>query len=205
MKKNKSVIIASIICLLPILFGLTYYNDLPDNIVTHWGVNNEPNGYMGKVFFIFFVPILMMILELITIYFNNKKYKFMKEKIRLFYMSIIPFITITLYITTILYNKGGNIDIRKIVCFILGILIIVVGNYIPKGRMENNYFVKKNTLIKNSKAWDKIKKVYGYCMVIIGFLLIASIFFYSIVSIIAIILLILLPIIMVIYSYCCNF
>ena len=40
----KSLIITSIVCLLPIIFGLIFYNSLPENIAIHWGIDNNANG-----------------------------------------------------------------------------------------------------------------------------------------------------------------
>ena len=42
LKKNKlKVVISSIIILLPILFGIIMWNDLPDIMTTHWGADGN--------------------------------------------------------------------------------------------------------------------------------------------------------------------
>lgn len=48
LKKNKiKVIISSIIILLPALFGIIMWNDLPDIITTHWGADGNADGLSG--------------------------------------------------------------------------------------------------------------------------------------------------------------
>ena len=49
----KSLIITSIVCLLPIICGLMFYNELPESIAIHWGIDNNPNGYFSKPAFVF--------------------------------------------------------------------------------------------------------------------------------------------------------
>ena len=54
LKKNKiKVIISSIIILLPVLFGIIMWNDLPDILTTHWGADGNADGLSGKVFAVF--------------------------------------------------------------------------------------------------------------------------------------------------------
>ncbi len=49
----KSLIITSIVCLLPIICGLMFYNELPESIAIHWGIDNNPNGHFSKPAFVF--------------------------------------------------------------------------------------------------------------------------------------------------------
>ena len=49
----KSLVITSSVCLLPIICGLIFYNNLPESIVIHWGIDNKPNGYFTKSGFVF--------------------------------------------------------------------------------------------------------------------------------------------------------
>ena len=42
---KKMILLTSIITLFPIFIGLLLWNQLPDSLATHWGINNEPNGY----------------------------------------------------------------------------------------------------------------------------------------------------------------
>ena len=64
LKKNKlKVVISSIIILLPILFGIIMWNDLPDIMTTHWGADGNADGFSGKVFAVFGPPIILLILH----------------------------------------------------------------------------------------------------------------------------------------------
>lgn len=49
LKKNrKTLILTSIIILLPILVGIVLWNKLPDTMATHFGIDNEANGFSSK-------------------------------------------------------------------------------------------------------------------------------------------------------------
>ena len=72
LKKNKfRVIISSIIILLPILFGILMWNDLPDIITTHWGADGNADGFSGKVFAVFGLPFIHLVLHFVCLLFTS--------------------------------------------------------------------------------------------------------------------------------------
>ena len=64
-KKYKiTIIITTLITLLPILFGLIVWNRLPEQIATHWGADGQADGYSGKTFAVFGMPCILAVLQL---------------------------------------------------------------------------------------------------------------------------------------------
>ena len=60
MKKKidwKILIITSLICLIPIIFGVILYDQLPEQMAVHFGVNNEPNSFAPKRYFVAYLVI----------------------------------------------------------------------------------------------------------------------------------------------------
>ena len=50
-KQNKKLLLlTSVITLLPVFIGLFLWNQLPDSVATHFGLNNQPDGYSSKAF-----------------------------------------------------------------------------------------------------------------------------------------------------------
>lgn len=61
MKANKkSLIIASIVTILPVFIGIILWNRLPDVMATHFGTNNEADGYSSKAFAVFGLPVILL-------------------------------------------------------------------------------------------------------------------------------------------------
>ncbi|HJJ87737.1 MAG TPA: DUF1648 domain-containing protein, partial [Methanocorpusculum sp.] len=58
-----TLIITSVLTLLPLFAGLLLWNVLPDVLVTHWGIDNQPNGYMSKAAVVFGLPFFMLALQ----------------------------------------------------------------------------------------------------------------------------------------------
>lgn len=182
----KSLIFTSIVCLLPIICGLMFYNELPESIAIHWGINNNPNGYFSKPAFVFGMPIMMLVLQVfgcIVSDLSDKNPEANKKAVTV-YKWIIPIITVVLYIVTMAVSLGNDLDIRKIVMILLGILFIILGNYMPKVRSDY-YINSKMFLIKNrdEKLVNKAIKISAYGLIICGILFILSILFKPVVSV----------------------
>lgn len=200
----KSLIITSIVCLLPIICGLMFYNELPECIAIHWGIDNNPNGYFSKPAFVFGMPIIMLALQIfccIVSDLSDKNPEANKKAIKV-YKWIIPILTVFLYIVTIAIALGNNLDIRKIVMILLGILFIISGNYMPKVRsdyyMNSKIFWVKN---RDEKLVNRAIKISAYGLIIYGILFILSILFKPVVSVVVLIAMLLFCIFIYLYVY----
>lgn len=203
----KILIITSILCLLPILIGLYYYNELPNKVPIHFNINNEPDNYGSKEFAIFGLPLIMFLTQIfccVICDIGNKEQK--KYKLITVSKWIIPIITIIIYITTIGFALGYNIDIRRIACLCVGIVFILIGNYMPKtdqkvafrtGIHLHDIYLGK----LDEKHYRKIARLTGYTFMLSGILMLISLFFKPIFTVIALTLVILVSIIITIYAF----
>ena len=72
---------------MPIICGLMFYNELPESIAIHWGIDNNPNGYFSKPAFVFGLPIMMVEIQVFCYVVSNLSDKNPEEnrKERLYY------------------------------------------------------------------------------------------------------------------------
>ena len=189
------LIITCIVCLLPMLFGISMWNALPESIAIHFDINNNPDNFASKAFAVFGMPMLMVVLQVICCIINDENaYKHgERKKFTAVTKSIVPFMSVVLQTLTLGYALGWNIDIRKFVCVIVGVILVVIGNYLPK----LDYV--KNADVDTEKA-RKINRFLGFETVVMGLLMIVSIFFPPVASIVCLVLLIPYVIIGVVYG-----
>ncbi len=177
--KWKSLIITCLVCLLPILLGVVLWEDLPDNIAIHFNFYNEPDNFAPKGFTVFGLPLLMVLLQVICCIINDvnaKKYG-ERKKFERATKWIIPIMSILLQTITLTYAIGMSIDIRKAAILIVGIIFLVIGNYLPKFDYVKNYD------IETDKA-RKINRFIGNLTVLWGFFAIVTIFLPPLVTVI---------------------
>ena len=161
----------------------------------HFDVNNQPDNFASKGFVVFGLPALMVLLQVVCCFINdfNAHKHGERKKFELATKWIIPVMSVVLQIITLGYALGWNIDIRKSVALILGIVFLVIGNYMPK----MDYI--KNHEVDTEKA-RKINRFIGYATVVMGVLSIASMVLPPISSVIWLILLIPYSLVCVLYG-----
>ena len=193
--KWKSLIITIVVCLLTIIPGLILWNDLPERMAIHFNIHNEADNFSSRAFAVFGLPLMMAALQIICCVINDvNAFKHgRRKKFELVTKWIIPIMTVILQTITLGYNLGWNIDIRKSVAVIIGIMFLILGNYMPKFDYVKDYNIETH------KA-RKINRFIGFGMVSMGILMFVTIFLPPVYTIIWLFMLIPFTIISIIYS-----
>ena len=193
--KWRIFIITAAVCLLPILLGLSLWERLPEEIAIHFDIYGNPDNFAKKSFAVFGLPLLMVPLQAFCCFINdiNAYKKGERVKFSLVTKWIIPVMSTILYVVTLGVALGWNIDVRKAVAFIVGAMLLVIGNYLPKFDYIKNYD------LETEKA-RKINRFIGYETVVMGLLFIISIFLPPVATVVCLFLLIPYAIISIIYG-----
>ncbi len=193
--KWRIFIITSIVCLLPILLGVSLWNKLPEEIAIHFDFYGNPDNFASKGFVVFGLPVLMVLLQAFCCFINDiNAYKHGdRKKLEAVTKWIIPCLTVALQIITLGYALGWNLDIRKVVSLIVAMIFLVMGNYLPKFDYIKNYD------LETEKA-RQINRFIGYETVLMGLLFLISVFLPPVFSAICLILLIPYAITAVVYG-----
>lgn len=165
-----NLIFTCILCLMPICIGLYFYDELPDIMAIHFNIENVADNFGPKNFVIFGLPIIMALLQAFCCIISdiNEAQKGKSPKLVKIMKWIIPFLTIVMYMLTILVGLGKDVNIGKIISIILGVMFMIMGNYMPKMTYED---AKGNikTLPSNENTFKTMMRVLGYTFVFGGF------------------------------------
>ena len=161
----KTLLITSIVTLLPIPVGLVLWDRLPDVMATHFGTNNEANGFSSKPFAVFFIPLfcLAMLWICAVITANDPRKKNISPKIFNLVLWIIPIVSLICGAAIYTYNLGHPLDISSFMMILMGILFILIGNYMPKTRQ--NYTIGHTVFSRSyqSASFDRCGSVLYTC------------------------------------------
>ncbi len=164
LKKNKiKIIISSIIILLPMLYGIIMWNDLPDIMTTHFGADGGADGFAGKGFAVFSIPCILLLLYIICLSFTmlDKKQKEQNPKALGMIFWIMPIIS--LVANGIMYRAafGKEIDFSLLLGLLFGAMFIVAGNYLPKIKQNGTLGIKLSWTLHNEENWNKTHRLGG--------------------------------------------
>lgn len=193
--KWKYFLVTSLVCLSPILFGILLWDKLPYIMPIHFDINGNADNFASKEFTVIGLPVLMVLFQGISCLANdlNEKKHGKNKKIEAVTKWIIPVITIVLQVATFGRVLGYNVDMRTVAAIVVGVVFLLLGNCLPKMDYIKNY------KLEPEKA-KKINRFLGYETVIMGILLILSVFFPPTATEVCLLLLIPYALIGVIYS-----
>jgi uncharacterized membrane protein len=176
-KKNKwKIIISSLVTLLPIVAGLILWDKLPDMVPSHWGPTGEVDAYSSKEFFVFGLPLLMLGLNLLcTIAAGlDPKNKNHEGKPLILVYALIPALTILLSVATYFAAFELPIPVLNMVIAAFGLMLVVIGNYLPKCKPSYTIGIKISWTLNSEKNWVATHRMAGKLWVIAGALIILT-------------------------------
>lgn len=200
MINKKLVVITAILTLLPILLGLYFWNDLPDTMATHFNAQNVADGFSSKPFTVFAIPLILCAIHIFGFVVTRSDPKITNiGKPLLVVYWIVPTLSITVISITFANALGREINIGMIVNLILGVIFIIIGNYMPKAKQNYSFGIKLPWTYQSEENWNRTNRLGGWLFVGLGFLfLINSIILSPYICLAGILLILIVP---TIYSY----
>lgn len=199
-KNLKTLIITSIIILLPVVAGIVLWDSLPEQIAIHWNIHGTADGYTGKAGAVFTLPLVILGTHLFCIFATNADPKKASGKVLQLVFWICPALSLLLAGITYTNALGVQLPVGILAPLILGILFLVIGNYLPKCKQNYTIGIKVPWALNDAENWNKTHRFAGILWVIGGLFMILTAFFNSIVP--PLVILILITLAPVIYSYC---
>jgi uncharacterized membrane protein len=177
MKKNKLFYITLVISFIPLLINMIAYPHMPNRIPVHWGITGEVNRYGSKL-----EQVMMSALPLVIFIFfnympaidpNRESYKKHGNAYSVINFVVILFIS-CLNLTGLFSALGYQVPFQKVLPVLMGILFIVLGNYMSQ--LRHNYFIGIRTpwTLASEYVWKKTHRFGGYIFVLIGLVSLAS-------------------------------
>ncbi len=177
-KHLKTIIITSVITLAPMIIGLILWNKLPESIPTHFSINNEPDGWSSKPFTVFGLPLFMLAMHLVCIFATklDPKHSNISDKIFNLVLYIIP--AVSLLVCAMIYPValGKEIEVGLITMLFMGLVFIIIGNYLPKCKQTYTIGIKLPWTLDDSENWTKTHAFAGKLWVVCGLIIILTAF-----------------------------
>ena len=171
---RKTMIITTVITLLPLVIGVILWNRLPDEMATHFGFDNQANGFSSKPFTVFGIPAFMCMLQWIVALVTraDPRYRNISSKLMKMCLWIIPITSLIVAVVIYPYNMGLEFDISFFMELFMGCLFLILGNYLPKMRQNYTMGIKLPWTLADEDNWNRTHRLGGYVWTIGGLLII---------------------------------
>lgn len=178
-KHNKwKLLITSVIILLPILVGLILWNDLPEQLPTHWGGDGNVDGWSPKLFAVVGSPLLILAVHWLCIWITAKDHKNRDQSAKIYGAVLWVSPVLSFFVCGITYATalGKSLSMGLSIFSLMGLLFIVLGNYMPKCRPNRTIGIKVIWALANEENWNATHRFGGKVFVICGCLLMTVVF-----------------------------
>lgn len=170
MKNKKTLVITSLICLLPIIVGALVYKRLPETIATHFDLNGNPDGWSSRAFAVFGLPAILLAVNLLLpiMLRADPKHENMSGALVNITIWTIPVLSLICSGLTLGRALGYDVRIERVLPVFMGVLFILIGNYLPKTKQSYTMGIKLPWTLASEENWNRTHRMAGFLWVIAG-------------------------------------
>ena len=182
-KKYKFMItLTSFLIICPVFAGIFFWDRLPEQVATHFGTGNIPNGWSSRPFAVFGIPLMLLAIHFLCIFataFDPRKQNISRK---LFHCVVwlVPLVSLIVMASVYGYALGMTIDIGMWVNLIVGAVFIVLGNYMPKCGQNYTIGIKLPWTLESEENWNRTHRLAGCLWILTGFVFLINAFFQNV-------------------------
>lgn len=162
--------VTTVLTLLPMAFGLAVYHKLPAQMPVHWNGAGEVDGYGSRALVVFGVPALMalvnVICQLATL--SDPKRANTDGKVRTLVFWLLPLISIVTNTMVLFAGLGREVKVEVITPLLVGVVFIVLGNYMPKVKQNYTIGIKVPWALHSEENWRRTHRLGGWMFMLSG-------------------------------------
>ena len=177
-KYKKTMILTSIVTLLPILVGVLLWECLPEQMATHFDFEGTPNGWTSREFTVFGIPLFLLACQWIAAVMTSQdpRRKNMSEKLFKVILWIVPAASFILAFACYGYALGYETSHGSFGMAFLGGLFLIIGNYLPKCKQNYTTGIKLPWTLHDEENWNHTHRMAGFLWMAGGCLMILNAF-----------------------------
>ena len=162
--------LTSIFTLLPILVGLILWKDLPASLPSHFGLDGQADGFSSKLEVVFLIPLVMLGLHFFAVVVTSldPKASHVSPKMKTLIYWLVPFISGLVQLSIYGAALGLIGNSTRIGLVMVGIVFLVVGNYLPKTKQNYTVGIRLPWTLDSEENWNKTHRLAGRLWVLGG-------------------------------------
>ncbi len=167
LKKYKTLLIITVLlCLTPIILGVSLWDRLPDPIPTHFGIDGQPNGWSSRNMAVFGIPAFMAAMELfcaVAMRIDPKSGNISSKPMVIVFV-MMP--VLSWFCAYMIYGSalGRKMNIGSVTCLFIGALFIALGNYLPKNARNYSFGIRTPWALDDDENWTRTNRVGSVCL-----------------------------------------
>lgn len=172
MKKfSKLQIFAWVLALVPVIMVAVSYPHLPEQVPTHWNLDGTVTyGPKSTLWMLggMTIPLAILLPVVARIDPRRKNYEKFLPSYDLFQVVLMLFMIAMSGMTISETFYPGRINVGTVVCGLISLLFIILGNMLPKFRQNYSSGIKTPWALASEAVWTKTQRLGGQVMFGVG-------------------------------------
>lgn len=166
---DRTLVVTTLVCLLPLVFSALVYAELPDQVAIHFNAAGVPDNFASKAFAAFGLPLLLTLLN-VVLQVALKADPKRDPKERIYHISRWLIASLNLFLTplTLLIALGKPIEVQRVVPMAVSILLLIIGNYLPKCKQNYTIGIKLPWTLASEYNWRKTHRFAGWLWTVVS-------------------------------------
>ena len=172
---KRTILLTLFLTLLPIVVGLFLWNQLPEQVATHFS-SNEPDGWSSRAFAVFVLPAICAGCHLLCAVAPalDPKHENITPKVMTIILWIMPLISWFTSGMILSYAMGKQIPVQTAVGLLIGFVFLILGNYLPKTKQNYTVGIKVPWALNNEENWYHTHRFAGFLFTVAGLIIIVA-------------------------------
>lgn len=169
---TRTLIVSAVLFLIAVIAAVWLYPQLPAQVPTHWDLQGHVNGSMPRFWGAAFPALMILALGILT---------WLLPRISPRRFEIAPFahvygivmlaiqgVMLVVGLSALLRGAGYALPLRSIAALSIGVLLMVLGNYM--GKLRKNFFVGIRTpwTLASDAVWERTHRLGGWLFMLAG-------------------------------------
>lgn len=172
MKPMRTLVVTALFVLIAIAVGVWLYPHLPERVPIHWDLAGNANGWGSPFWAVAVWPLLIAGIGGLTVVLpaiSPRKFEITPfASTYQFLMLVLQAFLLVVGISAMLAGAGYPVPIPFIATLAVGVLLMVIGNYM--GKLRKNFFIGVRTpwTLASDAVWERTHRMGGWVFMAAG-------------------------------------
>ncbi|HEX8946117.1 MAG TPA: SdpI family protein [Gemmatimonadaceae bacterium] len=154
------------------------YPRLPETVPSHWNLRGQVNAWQSRGQAALLMPVLMLVLwgvmrGLPAIDPRRANYAKFQPTYDFMIGAVLTLVAL-IHLAVLGFALGLPISIHRVAPIALGLVLIAIGNQLPRARSNWWFGIRTPWTLSNERVWERTQRVGGYLMTVAGGVVIVS-------------------------------
>ena len=154
------------------------YPRLPERVPIHWDLHGQTNRWQSRGHAVLFLPIAAVVLwgvlrALPSIDPRRANYSKFQPTYEFMVGATLTVIAL-IHLAVLASGIGMPIAIHRVIPIALGIILVAIGNQLPRARSNWWFGIRNPWTLSNDRVWERTHRVGGYLMMAAGVVMIVG-------------------------------